>query len=207
MTPCGFPCGFYGKIPARGDFVRSGLNSSFISAWDDWAQAVLVGSRSTMGEAWLGAWLEAPVWRFALPGGMFGPETVAGLFMPSVDRAGRYFPLCFACLGPGEAASVLADCAAGWLARAEAAGRAALTEDLAPEAVADRLARPQDGPVIGKALPPPLVPGDGGLWWTDGSPRVPSGALILPALPDAEKFAGMLDARFRPGGCGRAVAE
>lgn len=195
-------CGFYGKIPARGDFVRSGLTSSFISAWDDWAEAVLVGSRSIMGEAWLEAWLEAPVWRFALSGGMLGPETVAGLFMPSVDRAGRYFPLCFACLGPGEVASALADRAAGWLARAEAAGRAALTEDLAPQAVAERLAGPADVSIIGRALPPPTAPGDGGLWWTDGAPRVPPGALILPALPDAEKFAGMLDARFIPSGSG-----
>ncbi|MGH7102464.1 MAG: type VI secretion system-associated protein TagF [Acetobacteraceae bacterium] len=195
-------CGFYGKIPARGDFVRSGLTSSFISAWDDWAETVLVGSRSIMGDAWLDAWLEAPVWRFALSGGMLGPETVAGLFMPSVDRAGRYFPLCFACLGPGEAASALAGSAAGWLARAEAAGRAALTEDLAPLAVADRLARPADLPVIGEALPPTTVPGDGGLWWTDGAPRVPQGARVLATLPDANAFAGMLDARFMPAGSG-----
>ncbi|MGH7068146.1 MAG: type VI secretion system-associated protein TagF [Acetobacteraceae bacterium] len=195
-------CGFYGKLPARGDFVRSGLTGPFIPAWDDWTQAVLVGSRSIMGDAWLAAWLEAPVWRFALPAGMLVPATVAGLFMPSVDRAGRFFPLCFAALRMNGTAGALADDVAEWLARAEAAGRAALAEDLTPEAVADRLAQPASAPLTAGPLAPPVAALDCGLWWTEGSPRVPPGALILPVLPDAERFAGMLDAEFAPTGSG-----
>ena len=64
--------GFYGKLPARGDFVRAGLPRDFTDPWDDWLQSVMAGSRSLMGEAWLPAFLEAPVWRFALPPGMCG---------------------------------------------------------------------------------------------------------------------------------------
>lgn len=189
-------CGFYGKVPARGDFVRSGLTGSFVAAWDGWAQAVLAGSRKIMGEAWIPAWLEAPVWRFALPGGLCGPETVAGLFLPSVDRVGRFFPLCFACLASGAAASAVAEQAGTWLCGAEAAGRAALAEDLTPEAMVVRLALFSDV-APSDALPPlPATPVDWGLWWTAGSPRVPPSALALPDLPDAGRFVGMLDAGF-----------
>ena len=71
--------GFYGKLPARGDFVRAGLPRDFTDPWDDWLQTVVAGSRALMGEAWLPAFLEAPVWRFTLPRGMCGPQT------PTVD--------------------------------------------------------------------------------------------------------------------------
>ncbi len=195
-------CGFYGKLPARGDFVRCGLTASFVAAWDEWAQAVLAGSRKVMGEAWIPAWLEAPVWRFALPGGLCGPETAAGLFMPSVDRVGRYFPLCLASLEPGAMASTAAEKAAAWLAGAEAAGRAALAEDLTPEAMAARMTLPPDGAASGNPLLPPVAPADCGLWWTAGSPRVPPSAFALPVLPDAERFVAMLDAGFAPAGSG-----
>ena len=92
--------GFYGKLPARGDFVRAGLPRDFIDPWDDWLQSVMAGSRTLMGEAWLPAFLEAPVWRFTLPPGMCGAQAALGLMLPSVDRAGRYFPLTFAALSP-----------------------------------------------------------------------------------------------------------
>ena len=51
--------------------------------------------------------------------------------MPSVDRAGRYFPLTFAALSPQlQSARAPAD---AWLDRCEAAGLAALEEDAAPD--------------------------------------------------------------------------
>ena len=90
--------GFYGKLPARGDFVRAGLPRDFIDPWDGWLQSVMAGSRALMGDAWLPAFLEAPVWRFTLPPGMCGAQAAFGLMLPSVDRAGRYFPLTFAVL-------------------------------------------------------------------------------------------------------------
>ena len=60
----GVVAGFYGKLPARGDFVRVGLPRDFTEPWDGWLQSVIAGSRSLMGDAWLPAFLEAPVWRF-----------------------------------------------------------------------------------------------------------------------------------------------
>ncbi len=65
--------GFSGKLPARGDFVARGLPRSFAEPWDAWLSEVVPGSRAILGEGWLDAWLEAPIWHFALPAGHCGP--------------------------------------------------------------------------------------------------------------------------------------
>lgn len=196
--------GFFGKLPARGDFVRAGLPTSFVAVWDEWIAGALAASREMLGEEWQPAWLEAPVWRFALPKGMCGPDLAAGLFLPSVDRAGRFFPLCFARLLPDAAPAAAAAAEHAWLAAAEAAGRAALAEDLAPEMLAARL-ESVDAAAAEVPLPPSLATAAAGcgLWWTEGSPRVAAGGFAAGALPGPRRFAGMLDERFLEG----AVAE
>ncbi|MTH98023.1 type VI secretion system-associated protein TagF [Roseibium sp. RKSG952] len=86
--------GWYGKLPFLGDFTRSGLSPRFIAAWDGWMQDLFCAGRLALGARWQACYLTAPIWRFALPGGVCGPEPVAGIVMPSVDRVGRMFPLC-----------------------------------------------------------------------------------------------------------------
>jgi type VI secretion system protein ImpM len=169
--------GLFGKLPARGDFVRLGLPGSFVAPWDSWLQLVLAGSRERLGAAWLPAWLEAPVWRFALAPGLCGADGMLGLLLPSVDRVGRYFPLTIAVApAPGGLE------AEAWLDAAEAAGRTALEQDAAPEQVAARLLPPPDG----------AVPAAGSLWWSAGGPRVAATRHRFAALPDAAAFTAML---------------
>ncbi len=172
--------GLFGKLPARGDFVRAGLPGSFVAPWDDWLSGVVAASRDRMGKDWLAAWLEAPVWRFALPPGLCGPDAVLGVMLPSVDRVGRYFPLTLAAvLSGGRVATSEA-----WLDAAEAQGRAALEDDATPEQIMH-------------ALPPPALvaePPVAGGWWTAGGPRVAPVRLALAELPDAARFAFMLGA-------------
>jgi type VI secretion system protein ImpM len=126
--------GFFGKLPSRGDFVRTGLPRSFTDPWDAWLRDVLPASRAVLGDEWVPAWLEAPVWRFALAPDVCGPEQVLGLWMPSVDRAGRYFPLVLARTGgdwdiPGE----------DFLAMAEGLGRVAIADGWPPDTLMKRL--------------------------------------------------------------------
>ncbi len=128
----GVVAGFYGKLPARGDFVRAGLPRDFIDPWDAWLQSVIAGSRALAGDAWLPAYLESPVWRFALPPGMCGDLAVLGLMLPSVDKAGRYFPLSFAALHPRGIATASGD---AWLDVCETAGREALEQDTEPQEI------------------------------------------------------------------------
>ncbi len=86
--------GFYGKLAARGDFIQRGLPSSFIEPWDAWLAAGIAASQAELGAAWLDAYLVSPLWRFAVAPGLLGSDPVAGVMMPSIDRVGRYFPLC-----------------------------------------------------------------------------------------------------------------
>jgi type VI secretion system protein ImpM len=169
--------GFYGKLPARGDFVRRGLPRAFVDAWDAWLSEVIGATRASAGGAWLPAFREAPVWRFALPAGLCGADAAAGLMLPSVDRVGRYFPLTFAAVG---ACAPVDD----WLDRCEEAGRAALEQDLDPDAVMAMLRVPDPQPT--------RAPVEHAEWWTEGSKRVGPGRLTMAGLPDAAAFARML---------------
>jgi type VI secretion system protein ImpM len=186
--------GFCGKLPARGDFVASGLPRLFVETWHDWLQSVLATSRQALGEDWVAAWLEAPIWRFALSPGICGPDSVLGLWMPSVDRVGRYFPLTFAAVIPGADPASLISQGGGFLAVAECAGLDALADDLAPDAVAARLAAAASAVPNDAGTDPAICPRAGALWWSAGSPRVPRTVFATGSLPDEASFAGMLDA-------------
>ena len=181
--------GFFGKLPARGDFVRVGLPRDFTDRWDEWLQSVLAGSRALMGEAWLPAFLEAPVWRFALPAGMCGERAVVGLMLPSVDRVGRYFPLTFAALLGGMAETAEGD---AWLDRCEAIGRDVLERDTPPQEISDMLGLPD--------LSNDREGFADSVWWSEGSPRVKAVRMSLASLPDAATYAAMLGAELDASG-------
>ena len=100
MSGAAGPVGVFGKLPALGDFLLRGLPAGFADPWHAWLADGLVACRDLMGDGWLAAYLEAPVWRFALAGGTCGPAPVTGVLMPSVDAAGRYFFLTLAMLAP-----------------------------------------------------------------------------------------------------------
>jgi type VI secretion system protein ImpM len=188
MTQVG-SVGLFGKLPARGDFVRGGLPGSFVAPWDAWLQRVLAASRARLAADWLPAWLEAPVWRFALAPGLCGEDAVLGVMLPSVDRVGRYFPLTLAALfapataGRGRETVNDGAEAEAWLDGAEAAGRAALEQDASPEQAVALLPEPPPSHALAVA---------GSLWWSAGGPRVAPARWQRPALPDANDFVAML---------------
>lgn len=86
--------GWYGKLPALGDFASRRLPPLFIEPWDRWLASGLAEWRAG-DEAWLDAFLAAPTLRFALGAGVPFEQSpgYVGVLMPSVDRVGRYFPL------------------------------------------------------------------------------------------------------------------
>jgi type VI secretion system protein ImpM len=84
--------GFYGKLPAVGDFVTRHLAQDFIQPWDTWLQNSIRLSRQQMADTWLDRYLVSPVWRYLLGPGVCGPEAHIGVVLPSVDKVGRYFP-------------------------------------------------------------------------------------------------------------------
>lgn len=84
--------GLFGKLPAKRDYISHGVGRAFLETWEPWMQASIAASRDSMGDAWLPAYMNAPIWRFWL-GRRVAGAPVAGAVMPSVDGVGRYFPL------------------------------------------------------------------------------------------------------------------
>ncbi|HQT85675.1 MAG: type VI secretion-associated protein [Acidiphilium sp. 37-64-53] len=164
--------GFYGKLPARGDFVRGGLSTAVVDALDDWMRACLHASQDSLGESWVDCWMEAPVWRFFAT---IGGQRLGGVWMPSMDSVERCFPLVIA--------TDAARAGPAWLAGAEALGFDAVTTDVTPDRLALRL--------VGIA-PDPWTPPARDIWWTDGAPRKAAARFECDDLPDPATFAAFL---------------
>lgn len=191
--PPGANVGLFGKLPARGDFVREDLPRDFTDLWDAWWQRGLAETQRRFRDEWRAAWLEAPVWRFLLPPGLCGRKAVLGLWMPSVDKAGRYSPLTIAAVAPGDWAPH-ASAMMPFLVAAEEAGRDALEHDLSP---AELLRRLREGFVVPDVPTSRLdFPAKQAVWWTDGGPRVASRREVGTALPEGNHFAGLIDDKW-----------
>jgi type VI secretion system protein ImpM len=181
--------GFFGKLPARGDFVRVGLPEDFVETWDEWCRGMLLASRTALGDDWDSAWMQAPIWRFLVPPGACGKLAVLGVWLPSVDKVGRHFPFAICALAPS-----LADLAGGaaWLDTAEAVALSGVVEDAPHDGF---LAAITPGGTTGDSRvrgddddqATPLTPG----WWTDGSPYVRAQRLDILTLPPSF-FAGAM---------------
>ncbi len=207
------PAGFYGKVPSHGDFVQRSLRPSFIKLWDRWLQAGIAESRDVLGEAWLDLYLTSPVWRFALHQEVTGDTGAAGVFFPSVDRVGRYFPFTLARSVdmPMSPIDFRTDDKA-WYDRVEALALGVLADDFSLDQLIDDLNRLTMGESIAKELPQQQAwhfcghdeallaqhigrycPPPCGLFWTNGSDIVAPSILFVQSMPTARQFAAFLD--------------
>lgn len=172
--------GFFGKLPARGDFLRANLSRDSIAALDDWLQAVMPAAAMLLGEeSWHALWDQAPAWRFHLPQGVCGPKRLGGVWLPSRDAAGRAFPLILVVEEHDPGARILDEL--------QRLGADAVQGGLTPDHLALELA------LIAPSLPihPRPAPSDtAGQWWRPPG-RTP---LTLRAMPGADDLARMLAA-------------
>ncbi len=165
MDPTHAAIGYFGKVPARGDFVRAGLPASFIGPWDTWLRAALAQASGRLGGAWQARFLRCPVWRFALAPGVCDAEGWMGVLASSADGVGRLYPLTVALPAPEGDPAQLID---GWTEGFEQLIDAALTMiageagfSSAATALAEVVAR-HPLPTL-RAVPPPeavLQPGE-----------------------------------------------
>lgn len=142
--------GAFGKIPTVGDFFRLNTPPGFVSVWDDWVQRTILAAQTALGTGWDDHYMSAPIWRFSLSAGLAGPHKIIGVFMPSVDRVGRRFPLTLmaAVATPGSTASDHFR-AGALFERLEALALDALEDDMSREKLEQRLA---------EIPPPPSAP-------------------------------------------------
>jgi type VI secretion system protein ImpM len=86
--------GWYGKIPAAGDFVNRNLPRDLSAWWDKWLQHGLAALKQSQDEAAARAFAAAPLWNFAIPSGPGAGAVQFGCIAASRDRVGRLYPLC-----------------------------------------------------------------------------------------------------------------
>lgn len=120
------PVGFFGKLPAHGDFIYRDLPTGFINTWDAWLQGFVGSSREQIGEGWLDIYLTSPIWRFAFSQGVIDQNAWTGIVLPSVDRVGRYFPFSIAKPAAGEANPLELIAQSAWFENVENAALQAL---------------------------------------------------------------------------------
>ena len=223
--------GFFGKLPARGDFVGRRLDQAFRTQFDDWLQRSIATSKRQLGPAWLPAYLNTPIWRFILGPGLCGAVPTLGVMMPSVDRVGRYFPLVVAaqlpgCLSPGS----MFQSARNWFDAAEDVILRSLDDDFDFDGFdadvvaigvpayaragddrsggALRMELSEGGdmaPTYARILDQVLTGGNVpfSLWWTLGSERVHPSVLMSAGLPAPANFAAFLDGQWDEWGWAR----
>jgi len=211
--------GYYGKLPVRGDFIGRRLGRSFVDAWDNWLQEAIYTSRAELGERWLDLYLGSPIWRFALSGGVCGPEGVAGVMIPSVDSVGRYFPLMVGgALGSDIDLETLVTQSDEWYGAIEARILSTLepgfTLDLLEATLPTEPSCEASRSKGSEQLSPPnwYFPTGAGnqisphglerlrgmrppasIWWTEGSEHVAPCCLVCAGLPSPRSFGSMLD--------------
>jgi len=95
--------GWFGKIPALGDFAGRRLPAGFVTTWDHWLSDGLQAAQQALGARWLESYNSAPLWRFALTPGLIDEQYWGGVLMANVDRVGRQFPLTIAAPAPQAA--------------------------------------------------------------------------------------------------------
>ena len=115
--------GFYGKMPATGDFVSRRLPGEFVRNWDRWLAQHLV---PLFGQE---SWPLDTALRFLAGPVSFGAS--AGIIVQSADRVGRKFPLSVVAQLV-EAPVLLAD-AEAWFSQIEAAAIAAQNGEMTPD--------------------------------------------------------------------------
>lgn len=88
LSPVSFT--YFGKIPSRGDFVRSPSQAPLIHRLDQWLSQGL--QAMAQDARWKSLYDQAPPVNFAFlnPG---SPHAMAGHLVPSADQSGRRFPL------------------------------------------------------------------------------------------------------------------
>ncbi|HLX80200.1 MAG TPA: type VI secretion system-associated protein TagF [Burkholderiales bacterium] len=195
-----FETGWYGKLPANGDFVTRRLPPSFIEPWDAWLNAMLAGSRERLGPAWRDAFLSAPAWRFVLAPGIIGDHGWAGLIVPSVDSVGRYFPITVASALPSQSMDPVTTVvrAHNWYGEVEPVAYAALSPDAEMETFDAQLRNrsfPEDLIAIPESTEetvPPRSRGQRALWIPLGSDFQGEAGLRGLAKPLAEPYSAWL---------------
>lgn len=132
--------GFYGKLPAYGDFIQKRLPTDFINPWHEWLQSGMLACRDRDPQGWKTYYLNCPAWSFVLSAGVCGQQAVAGVTIPSVDRVGRYFNFTLASMLPeGTNPATFAYAHRAWLEDLESLALSILEEEMDQDGISNAI--------------------------------------------------------------------
>lgn len=110
----------FGKLPRHGDFVARGLSPTERDFWDEALTQSMIKAEMQHGDDFASLYRLAPPWRCVIK---HGKGWFGGALAPSMDSAGRLFPIMLACSFSGhEQGAVLASACEGLLFDALASG-------------------------------------------------------------------------------------
>ncbi|AEP35880.1 type VI secretion system-associated protein TagF [Taylorella asinigenitalis] len=92
--------GWYGKMPASGDFLYRKLPTDIMDWWHKWLEQGLIYSKTRFGAE--ESYFHAPIWNFAIPASNGSKYFQLGAIAPSRDRVGRIFPLLISLYLPAD---------------------------------------------------------------------------------------------------------
>lgn len=130
---------WFGKIPAIGDFCGAAMPQAVEFELDGWISDCLRNCEQLFGQEWLQLYFNAPMSGFYWPPGVcksLGQNHAVGILMPSVDKAGRAYPLIVLQLlepqpNPEQTEASLQQ----WLMKVHAICSQTLEDDWPPEAL------------------------------------------------------------------------
>lgn len=211
--------GWFGKLPAVGDFAGRGLSVTLRESVGGWCEDGMKALVDRGGVDWREAYLVSPVWHFVMNAGIWHDGALTGCFAPSIDRIGRCSPLIvLRSFDPARIADVLPP-ASDWLYEVDRLIRRVVGDGLPVDAVLPALESATDAdrqagvgaegtggiladlgieaaPLSGAAWFswPGLKTQFGerrlsSYWWAEPSPKKPPLQFIHGGMPDAALFA------------------
>lgn len=208
--------GWFGKLPAVGDFAGRGLPVGLREDVYGWFAAGMARLLEQYGEQWQEAFRLAPVWHFAMNAGVWDERALIGCVAPSVDRVGRCSPLIAMRSLESDGVDAHLPPQSDWSCKVESLLRRVISENLAVDSVQFELETSlaldkhlTSGVDSAAGILAELGIGDEGspnwfswpdlperfgerprrsFWWAEPSPNKPPRQFIHNGAPDAELF-------------------
>jgi len=208
--------GWFGKLPALGDFTGRELPLALREHLHDWFAQGMGQLTRRHGDHWKAAYQLAPVWHFAMNAQLWDTRPLIGCLAPSMDRIGRCSPIL--ALRSVEAANLPEQLPphSRWLYQVEALLRQAIRNDLTVDAIQPELEaalatdthKQAEGDTAGDILADLGIASGGNpnwfswpdlaerfgertrrsFWWAEPSPRQPPRQIIHNGAPDEDLF-------------------
>ncbi|GAC1043794.1 type VI secretion system-associated protein TagF [Rhizobium sp. No.120] len=192
--------GFFGKLPAHGDFVSAAFGSRLQSELDQWVRSGLIALEAALGPDWRRPFHAMSAWRFVVNKGVWAPAAIAGVLLPSRDRVGRSFPLIIAAQLPrfsGQLRDLCED--ESWFTAAEALAESSDKADFEMKRFLEGITRLRP-PFIDKqstTMQPAAISNastPGSLWWRINPGTRQGKGFRTVAAPAAQDFVRLVTA-------------